>query len=339
MQAASYRVETMRAMELRAKGTPLVAVDRAVPRAGTGQIVVAVEACGVCRTDLHVVDGELPDPRLPLVPGHEIVGTIVRTGNDASGLRVGQRVGIPWLAFTCSTCRYCRSGQENLCEFARFTGYTVDGGYAEYALADARYCFPLPAERDPLALAPWLCAGLIGYRALRFAGDATRLGIYGFGAAAHMIAQVCRHQHREVFAFTRSGDEAAQAFARALGAVWTGDSDQKPPFELDAAILFAPVGALVPKALRHLRKGGRVICAGIHMSNIPSFPYEILWGERSICSVANLTRQDAIEFIALADRANIESTVTPYALSAANEALASLRAGTIVGAAVLDPKR
>ena len=327
----------MRAMELRATGTPLAAVDRSVPRAGARQIVVAVEACGVCRTDLHVVDGELPEPKLPLVPGHEIVGTLVEIGDDAGGLRVGQRVGIPWLASTCGTCRYCSCGQENLCEFARFTGYTVDGGYADYALADARYCFALPEDRDPRALAPWLCAGLIGYRALRFAGDGTRIGIYGFGAAAHMIAQVCRHQRREVYAFTRKGDETAQAFARTLGAVWAGDSDEPAPCELDAAILFAPVGALVPKALRDVRRSGRVVCAGIHMSDIPSFPYAILWGERSVCSVANLTRQDAIDFIGLADSANIESTVTPYALRDANEALGALRGGTIVGAAVLDP--
>jgi alcohol dehydrogenase, propanol-preferring len=281
----------------------------------------------------------LPDPKLPLVPGHEIVGTIVEAGNDVRGLRVGERVGIPWLASTCGTCRYCLAGQENLCDFARFTGYDVDGGYAEYALADSRYCFPLPADRDPHALAPWLCAGLIGYRALRFAGDGKRIGIYGFGAAAHMIAQVCRYQQREVFAFTRPGDEAAQAFACKLGAVWAGGSDQAAPCELDAALLFAPVGALVPKALRDVRKAGRVVCAGIHMSDIPSFPYAILWGERCVRSVANLTRRDAVEFIALAQRANLESSVVPYPLSEANDALRALRDGTVVGAAVLDPKR
>jgi propanol-preferring alcohol dehydrogenase len=303
------------------------------------QVLVAVDACGVCRTDLHVVDGDLSDPKLPLVPGHEIVGTIVEKGADASGLRVGQRVGIPWLANTCGTCRYCLAGQENLCNFARFTGYTVDGGYADYALADARYCFPLPEDRDPRALAPWLCAGLIGYRALRVAGAATRIGIYGFGAAAHVIAQVCRHQRREVFAFTRRGDAAAQTFARSLGATWAGDSDERAPCELDAAILFAPVGALVPKALRDVCKGGRVVCAGIHMSDIPAFPYDILWGERTVCSVANLTRQDAIDFIALAQQANVECTVTPYALRDANEALDALRNGRIVGAAVLDPRQ
>ena len=326
-------------MELRAKATPLAAVERPVPRVGMWQVLVAVYACGVCRTDLHVVDGDLSDPKLPLVPGHEIVGTIIEKGADASGLRVGQRVGIPWLANTCGTCRYCLAGQENLCNFARFTGYTVDGGYADYALADARYCFPLPEDRDPRALAPWLCAGLIGYRALRVAGAATRIGIYGFGAAAHVIAQVCRHQRREVFAFTRRGDAAAQTFARSLGATWAGDSDERAPCELDAAILFAPVGALVPKALRDVCKGGRVVCAGIHMSDIPAFPYDILWGERTVCSVANLTRQDAIDFIALAQQANVECTVTPYALRDANEALDALRNGRIVGAAVLDPRQ
>jgi propanol-preferring alcohol dehydrogenase len=327
----------MRAMELRVPGTPLAPVDRPVPRPGPQQVLVRVAACGVCRTDLHVVDGELPDATLPLVPGHEIVGTIVDIGADVRDVRAGDRVGIPWLASTCGTCRFCIAGQENLCDFARFTGYTVDGGYAEYTLADARYCLALPRDRDPDELAPWLCAGLIGYRALRFAGDAQRIGIYGFGAAAHMIAQVCRHQQREVFAFTRPGDEAAQAFARALGAAWAGGSDEAAPCELDATLIFAPVGALVPKALRDVRKGGRVVCAGIHMSDIPSFPYAILWGERSVRSVANLTRQDAVEFIALAQQANIESSITTYPLSQANEALHALRDGRIVGAAVLVP--
>jgi propanol-preferring alcohol dehydrogenase len=327
----------MRAMELRVPGTPLAPVDRPVPRPGPQQVLVRVAACGVCRTDLHVVDGELPDATLPLVPGHEIVGTIVDIGADVRDVRAGDRVGIPWLASTCGTCRFCLAGQENLCDFARFTGYTVDGGYAEYTLADARYCLALPRDRDPDELAPWLCAGLIGYRALRFAGDAQRIGIYGFGAAAHMIAQVCRHQQREVFAFTRPGDEAAQAFARALGAAWAGGSDEAAPCELDATLIFAPVGALVPKALRDVRKGGRVVCAGIHMSDIPSFPYAILWGERSVRSVANLTRQDAVEFIALAQQANIESSITTYPLSQANEALHALRDGRIVGAAVLVP--
>ena len=328
---------SMRAMELRRAGTPLASAVRRVPRAGARQVLVAVEACGVCRTDLHIVDGELPDAKLPLVPGHEIVGTIVEAGDGCGDLRVARRVGIPWLARTCGACRYCLAGQENLCDFAQFTGYTVDGGYAEYVLADARYCFALPADRDPKALAPWLCAGLIGYRALRFGGDGKRVGIYGFGAAAHMIAQVCRHRQREVFAFTRPGDDAAQAFARTLGAAWAGGSDVRAPCELDVAIIFAPIGALVPKALRDVRKGGRVVCAGIHMSDIPAFPYEILWGERSLCSVANLTRQDAIEFIALAQQANIETTVSPYALREANDALRALRDGMLVGAAVLDP--
>ena len=332
-------MNVMHAMELRASSTPLASVTRPVPRPAAHEVLVAVDACGVCRTDLHVVDGELSHPRLPLVPGHEIVGTIVELGEGVRDLRVGQRVGIPWLAHTCGSCRYCLSGQENLCDFARFTGYTVDGGYADYALADARYCFPLPADRDPRELAPWMCAGLIGYRALRFAGDARRVGIYGFGAAAHMIAQVCRFQQREVFAFTRPGDRAAQILAQRLGAAWTGGSDEAAPAALDAAILFAPVGALVPKALHDVRKGGRVVCAGIHMSDIPSFPYDILWGERSVCSVANLTRQDGIEFIALAERANIESTVCAYALRDANDALRDLRDGTIVGAAVLDPRQ
>lgn len=325
----------MRVMELRATATPLSSTSRPVPPTAAHQVLVAVEACGVCRTDLHVVDGDLPNPKLPLVPGHEIVGTVVEAGDDVRHLPVGGRVGIPWLAYTCGACRYCLSGQENLCDFARFTGYTVDGGYAEYAVADARYCFPLPADRDPHALAPWLCAGLIGYRALRFAGDGTRIGIYGFGAAAHMIAQVCRHQQREVFAFTRPGDEAAQAFAVKLGAAWAGGSDESAPSELDAAILFAPVGALVPKALRDVRKSGRVVCAGIHMSDIPSFPYELLWGERVLGSVANLTRRDGEEFTELAPRVPVRTEVTVYPLEEANQALDDLRHGRFRGAAVL----
>jgi propanol-preferring alcohol dehydrogenase len=329
----------MRAMVLEAAGTPLRERVRPRPAPGAHEVLVRVEACGVCRTDLHVVDGELADAKLPLVPGHEIVGIVERTGADVSEWHAGDRVGIPWLAYSCGECAYCREGRENLCDFARFTGYTADGGYAEYAVADARHCLALPADRDPQALAPWLCAGLIGYRALRFAGEGRRIGIYGFGAAAHMIAQVCRYQGREVFAFTRPGDAAAQAFARDLGAAWTGGSDEPAPAELDAAILFAPVGALVPKALRDVRKGGCVVCAGIHMSDIPSFPYAILWGERSVSSVANMTRRDAIEFIGFAQRANVESTVVPYALSAANDALRALREGAIVGAAVLDPRR
>jgi propanol-preferring alcohol dehydrogenase len=329
----------MRAMVLQSARSPLVPTTRAPPRPDAGEVLLEVHACGVCRTDLHVVAGELPHPRLPLVPGHEIVGDIVATGAGVRDLRVGERVGIPWLAHACGQCRYCLRGQENLCEFARFTGYTVDGGYAQFALADARFCFRLPSGYAAAELAPWLCAGLIGYRALRAAGDAKRVGIYGFGAAAHMIAQVCRYEAREVFAFTRPGDDAAQAFARALGAAWVGDSDAPAPCPLDAAIVFAPVGALVPKALGDVDKGGTVVCAGIHMSDIPSFPYAMLWGERRLRSVANLTRRDGLEFIALAQRAGLRSTIVPFALSAANEALRALRDGTLVGAAVLDPSR
>ena len=325
-------------MLLRAAGTPLAEVERPLAHPAAHEVLVEVEACGVCRSELDVVDGELVDVKLPLVPGHEIVGRVVEAGTDVRGIAVGDRVGIPWLASTCGTCRYCTTSQENLCERARFTGYTVDGGYAQFALADARYCFPLPADRDARDLAPWLCAGLIGYRALRLAGDGTRIGIYGFGAAAHMIAQLCRHQQRDVYAFTRPNDAEAQAFAHRLGAVWAGGSDEAAPAPLDAAIIFAPVGALVPKALRDVRRGGRVVCAGIHMSDIPSFPYAILWGERSVSSVANLTRRDAREFIDIAQKANLESTITTFPLSAANEALAALRAGTLVGAAVLDPR-
>lgn len=323
-------------MVLHAAHAPLACESRTLPRPGPGEVLVAVQACGVCRTDLHVVDGELPNPRLPLVPGHEIVGVVVEAGAEVDGLHPGERVGIPWLAQTCGRCRYCTSGRENLCELARFTGYTVDGGYAEYTLADARFCFRLPSGYGAHELAPWLCAGLIGYRALRMAGDAKRVGIYGFGAAAHMITQVCRHEARDVFAFTRPGDHRAQAFARRLGAAWTGGSDERAPCELDAAIIFAPVGDLVPKALRGVAKGGTVVCAGIHMTDIPAFPYAILWGERRVCSVANLMRRDGVEFIALAQRARIESTVVPFALAAADDALRALRDGTLVGAAVLD---
>ena len=326
-------------MVLESPRSALVATMRDPPRPQPGEVLVEVHACGVCRTDLHVVDGELPHPRLPLVPGHEIVGDIAALGADVHDLRVGERVGIAWLASACGRCRYCMRGQENLCEYAAFTGYTVDGGYAQYALADARFCFRLPSGHAAFELAPWLCAGLIGYRALRMAADAKRVGIYGFGAAAHMIAQVCRYEQREVFAFTRPGDGAAQAFARELGAAWAGDSDEAAPCPLDAAIIFAPVGALVPKALRDVDRGGTVVCAGIHMSDIPSFPYDSLWGERRVCSVANLTRADGLEFIALAQRAGIRSRVVPFALSAANEALQALRDGMLVGAAVLDPSR
>jgi len=308
-------------------------VDDPVP--GAGQVLVRVHACGVCRTDLHVVDGELPDARSPVIPGHEIVGTVAALGTDVAGFRMGQRVGIPWLAWTCGECRYCVAGRENLCDAARFTGYTVDGGYAEFALADARYCFALPDGFSNEELAPWLCAGLIGYRALRMAGDARRIGLYGFGAAAHIVAQVARHQGREIHAFTRPGDDAAQAFARALGATWAGGSDTPAPVPLDAAILFAPVGALVPKALADVAKGGIVVCAGIHMSDIPSFAYARLWHERRIVSVANLTRQDGDEFIALAARIPVKTNVVPYPLTGANDALRDLRDGTLTGAAVL----
>ncbi|HEY1461453.1 MAG TPA: zinc-dependent alcohol dehydrogenase family protein [Casimicrobiaceae bacterium] len=325
----------MRAMELRSVRSPLMPVERDDPKAGPGQIVVRVHACGVCRTDLHVVDGELPHARSPVIPGHEVVGTVLSTGGGVDEFAAGDRVGIPWLASTCGVCRYCRSGQENLCDAPQFTGYTVDGGYADLVVADSRYCFRLPDGFSDIELAPWMCAGLIGYRALRKTGDARRLGIYGFGAAAHIIAQLAYHEGRETFAFTRAGDSTAQSFARELGAAWAGGSDEATPAELDAAILLAPVGALVPKALRDVCKGGIVVCAGIHMSDIPQFPYEILWGERRVCSVANLTRRDAREFIELAQRVPVRTAVIPFPLAQANEALAALREGAISGAAVL----
>ena len=325
----------MRAMILRAPHTALECVTVPDSQPDAGQVVVRVHACGVCRTDLHVADGELPHAKSPVIPGHEIVGTIAATGSGVDGLRVGDRVGVPWLGYTCGVCRYCRTGQENLCDAARFTGYTIDGGYAEFAVADARYCFRLPDGFSDLELAPWLCAGLIGYRALRMAGDAARIGIYGFGAAAHIVAQLARHEGRAVYAFTRTGDLAAQEFARGLGAVWAGGSDVQAPEALDAAIIFAPVGALVPKALRDVGKGGTVVCAGIHMSDIPQFPYSILWGERRIVSVANLTRRDGEEFIALAARVPIRTSVVGYPLDRANDALQALRDGALSGAAVL----
>jgi propanol-preferring alcohol dehydrogenase len=289
----------------------------------------------VCRTDLHVVDGDLTAARHPIIPGHEIIGIVADAGSGMHELRIGERVGIPWLAYTCGRCRYCTSGRENLCDAARFTGYTVDGGYAEYAVADARFCFRMPAGFSDEELAPWLCAGLIGYRALRMAGDAARIGIYGFGAAAHLVTQVARHQGRDVYAFTRPGDVAAQSVAHGLGVSWAGGSDEPAPAELDAALLFAPVGALVPKALRDVAKGGTVVCAGIHMSDIPSFPYAILWGERRIVSVANLTRRDGEEFIALAQRVPIRTSLVTFPLAEANAALAALRDGTLAGTAVL----
>ncbi len=325
------------AMVLHAPGQPLVAESRPLTLPGPGQVLLRVEACGVCRTDLHLVDGELPDPKLPMVPGHEIVGRVAALGEGITGLSLGQRVGVPWLGWTCGHCAYCQGGAENLCDQAQFTGYQIQGGYGEYTLADGRYCFPMDDAGDPAHLAPLLCAGLIGYRALRMAGDARRLGIYGFGAAAHIIAQVARWQGREIYAFTREGDQESQAFARELGAVWTGASEQRPPQELDAALLFAPVGSLVPAALAATRKGGTVVCAGIHMSDIPSFPYALLWGERTVRSVANLTRRDGEEFLALAPRVPVHTQVTPFPLKEANTALERLRRGELQGAAVLLP--
>jgi propanol-preferring alcohol dehydrogenase len=325
----------MRAMLLEQPRRPLRAAELPDPEPGPGQVLLRVAACGVCRTDLHVADGELTQPKLPLVLGHEIVGRVVASGPGASRFRPGERVGVPWLGWTCGACGYCRSGRENLCDRARFTGYQLDGGYAELALADERFCFSLPDGYDDAAVAPLLCAGLIGYRALVAAGDATRLGIYGFGAAAHIIAQVARYKERRVFAFTRPGDDAAQGFARELGAEWSGPSDRQPPEPLDAALLFAPVGALVPAALRAVVKGGVVVCAGIHMSDIPAFPYELLWGERTVRSVANLTRKDGEEFLRLAPQVPVRTSVETMPLAAANQALDRLRRGELRGAAVL----
>lgn len=327
----------MRAMVLRETGKPLMIEERASPSPGPGEIRVAVEACAVCRTDLHVVDGELPNPRLPVIPGHEIVGRVEVIGAGVSGRRLGERVGIPWLGHTCGRCPYCASGHENLCDEPLFTGYTRDGGFASHVVADADYAFALPDDGDPVALAPLLCAGLIGWRSLTAAGPGERIGIYGFGAAAHIITQVCTWQGRRVFAFTRPGDVDAQDFARSLGAVWAGASDEASPETLDAAIIFAPVGDLVPLALRAVRKGGRVVCGGIHMSDIPAFPYRLLWEERQVVSVANLTRQDATEFLAIVPQAGIRTQTVRYPLEAANEALADLRAGRLQGAAVLIP--
>jgi propanol-preferring alcohol dehydrogenase len=328
---------TMKAMVLDAPGTTLRLRELPVPEPGPGQVLVKIAACGVCRTDLHVVDGDLTELKLPIVPGHEIVGTAAALGEGVEGLAVGTRIGVPWLGHTCGTCRFCRAGRENLCLSARFTGYQIDGGYADYAVADQAYCFPLGGDLDDAEAAPLLCAGLIGFRSLRKAGPGRRLGLYGFGAAAHIVAQVAAHEGREVYAFTRAGDTMAQDFARALGAVWTGDSDKAPPQPLDAAIIFAPVGALVPAALRTVDAGGRVVCAGIHMSDIPGFPYRILWREREIVSVANLTRDDGLQFLDLAPKVPIRATVRRYPLAQANEALADLRAGRLSGAAVLIP--
>jgi alcohol dehydrogenase, propanol-preferring len=325
----------MRAMILEQPNSPLQLIELPVPTCGDNEVLLKVGACGVCRTDLHILDGELTQPKLPLIPGHEIVGTVVAMGKQVERFMIGQRLGVPWLGHTCGHCRYCLSGRENLCEEARFTGYTLNGGYAEFAAADQNYCFPLPESYSDAQAAPLLCAGLIGYRALTAAGDAERIGIYGFGAAAHIIAQVARWQWRKVFAFTRPGDLDGQRFAMELGATWAGDSTAAPPDEMDAAILFAPVGALIPQALRHTARGGTVVCAGIHMSDVPAFPYSILWGERSIRSIANLTRRDGEEFLSIAPKAGIRTEVETFKLEQANEALERLRYGKVRGAAVL----
>ena len=332
--------DEMLAMVVAAAGRPLEPRRLPVPRPAPQEVLLEVAACGVCRTDLHLVDGELPEAPLPVIPGHEIVGRVVALGDEVADLAIGERVGVPWLGWTCGECRYCRMGRENLCDRARFTGYTLNGGYAQYAVADRRYCFRLPAGFGDLEAAPLLCAGLIGYRSLRMCGDGVeRLGLYGFGAAAHIVAQIAVHRGSELYAFTRPGDAAAQGFARSLGAAWAGDSTQLPPRELDAAILFAPVGALVPAALRAVRKGGVVVCGGIHMSDIPSFPYSILWEERSLVSVANLERRDGDELLALAPAVPLRIAVEPFALDDANLALSRLREGRLTGAAVIDLSR
>jgi alcohol dehydrogenase, propanol-preferring len=327
----------MRAMVLESVGKPLVSRDLPKPVPQEGQLGIKVAACAVCRTDLHVIDGELPPPKLPLILGHEIVGYVEAVGRNVEGFAVGQRVGIPWLGWTCGECIFCKSSRENLCERARFTGYTIDGGYADFTVADSRFCFPLAEHGDDVATAPLLCAGLIGYRSLRKAGNAQRIGIYGFGAAAHIVTQVARHEGREIYAFTRPGDKAACDFALGLGAIWAGGSNEPAPTKLDAAIIFAPAGELVPTALKSLQRGGRVVCGGIHMTEIPSFPYAELWHERSICSVANLTRHDGSEFLKLASKIPIRTTTQRFALSEANHAVAALRGGTLTGAAVLVP--
>ena len=328
----------MRAMIFEKPGSPLaLRRDSALPEPAADEVRIHVHACGVCRTDLHIVDGELVEPKSHLVPGHEIVGTVEALGRDAKKLKIGDRVGVPWLGWTCGACNYCKSGRENLCDRARFTGYQIDGGYAEYAVADARYCFKLPDVYGDAEAAPLLCAGLIGYRALKMAGSGKRMGLYGFGAAAHIAIQIARFRGQDVFAFTKPGDHAGQSFARSLGAVWAAGSDQPPPERLDSAIIFAPVGALVPEALSATCKGGTVVCAGIHMSDIPSFSYDLLWGERKIQSVANLTRADGEEFFAIAAEARVHTTVKTYPLESANAALSDLRAGALEGAAVLVP--
>ena len=325
----------MRVMIFEKPGKDLSLREIDLPEPGAEQVLLRVHACAVCRTDLHVIDGELNDPKIPLIPGHEIVGTVAAVGAAVTRFKVGDRLGVPWLGWTCGECSFCREGQENLCDRAKFTGYTLDGGYAEYTVADQRFCFPIPEEYSDIEAAPLLCAGLIGYRSLVKAGNGSRLGIYGFGAAAHIVAQVANYQKREIYAFTRPGDSEAQQFALSLGAVWAGSSDELPPVKLDAAIIFAPVGALVTQALKTVRKGGTVVSGGIHMSDIPSFPYALLWEERSICSVANLTRRDGAEFMQLAPKVPVRTQVETFALAEANEALQRLRSGRIHGAAVL----
>jgi alcohol dehydrogenase, propanol-preferring len=325
----------MRAMLFEKAGQPLHSAELPVPQAGAGHVLIRVRACAVCRTDLHIIDGELNEPELPLIPGHEIIGVVEKIGKEATRFKLGDRVGVPWLGWTCGHCEFCVSGRENLCDEARFTGYTLDGGYAEYAVADPRFCFAIPDSYSDAEAAPLLCAGLIGYRSLVKAGQGKRLGIYGFGAAAHIIAQVAKFQNREIYAFTRPADKAAEKFALGLGAVWAGSSSEPPPVKLDAAIIFAPAGELVPQALRGLKKGGTVVCGGIHMTDIPSFPYSILWQERSICSVANLSRRDAEEFLPLAARIPVRTEVQTFPLERANEALEKLRSGQVNGAAVL----
>lgn len=327
----------MRAIVLEKIGQPLTARDVAPPRPNDNEVLIRVTACAVCRTDLHIIDGELSHPKLPLILGHEIVGHVEALGEKVNRFKIGERVGIPWLGWTCGECKYCTTGRENLCDRARFTGYTIDGGYAEFTVADARFCFPLPDIFEDVAAAPLLCAGLIGYRSLRKTKDAKRLGIYGFGAAAHIITQVARFQDREVFAFTRPGDLDGQQFARELGAVWAGGSDETPPEKLEAALIFAPVGNLVPTSLRSLEKGGTVVCGGIHMSDIPSFPYHDLWEERCVCSVANLTRRDGEEFFEIAARIPVHTSTQTFPLEDANHALEQLRNGELKGAAVLVP--
>jgi len=325
----------MRVMIFEKPGKDLSLREMNLPEPGAEQVLLRVHACAVCRTDLHIIDGELSDPKIPLIPGHEIVGTVATVGAAVTRFKVGDRLGVPWLGWTCGECSFCREGQENLCDRAKFTGYTLDGGYAEYAVADQRFCFPIPEEYSDIEAAPLLCAGLIGYRSLIKAGNGSRLGIYGFGAAAHIVAQVANYQKREIYAFTRPGDSEAQQFALSLGAVWAGSSDELPPVKLDAAIIFAPVGALITQALKAVRKGGTVVSGGIHMSDIPSFPYALLWEERSICSVANLTRRDGAEFMQLAPKVPVRTEVETFALAEANEALQRLRSGRIHGAAVL----